>query len=150
MVQPIAGDENPETYGVPIASLHTDHVAADNTRRINYIYVPLFELSMCQLCQMWQANGQLIPPSRIPGFIFHQTERTADNGTNPCNQPRNANSAVERARWSDSVAHRSDGVNAMQVSVLPNSATMTTSATSIYLDTSTAYSPQWCVTKYHF
>ena len=39
-VQPIAGDENPETYGVPIASLHTDHVAADNTRRINYIYVP--------------------------------------------------------------------------------------------------------------
>ena len=25
--EPIAGDENPETYGVPIASLHTDHVA---------------------------------------------------------------------------------------------------------------------------
>ena len=66
--EPIAGDENPETYGVPIASLHTDHVAADNTRIINYKY----------------ANGQLIPPSRIPGFIFHQTERTADNGTNPC------------------------------------------------------------------
>ena len=34
--EPIAGDENPETYGVPIASLHTDHVAADNTRIVNY------------------------------------------------------------------------------------------------------------------
>ena len=66
--EPIAGDENPETYGVPIASLHTDHVAADNTRIINYKYAAL----------------QLLPPSRVPGFIFHQTERTADNGTNPC------------------------------------------------------------------
>jgi hypothetical protein len=28
--------------------------------------------------------GQLQPASRVPGFIFHQTERTADNGTNPC------------------------------------------------------------------
>ena len=35
-LEPIAGDENPETYGVPIASLHTDHVAADNTRIVNY------------------------------------------------------------------------------------------------------------------
>lgn len=66
--EPIAGDENPETYGVPIASLHADHVAADNTRIVNYKY----------------AARQLLPPSRIPGFIFHQTERTADNGTNPC------------------------------------------------------------------
>eukprot|EP00040_Diaphanoeca_grandis_P027141 m.153801 g.153801 ORF g.153801 m.153801 type:complete len:1087 (-) comp30851_c1_seq1:41-3301(-) len=66
--EPIAGDENPETYGVPIASLHTDHVAADNTRIVNYKYSAL----------------QLLPSSRIPGFVFHQTERTADNGTNPC------------------------------------------------------------------
>lgn len=66
--EPIAGDENPETYGVPIASLHTDHVAGDNTRLINYKY----------------AQNQLQPPSRIPGFIFHQTERTDDNGTMPC------------------------------------------------------------------
>jgi hypothetical protein len=29
-------------------------------------------------------SRRLIPPSRVPGFIFHQTERTADNGTNPC------------------------------------------------------------------
>lgn len=28
--------------------------------------------------------GQLQPSSRVPGFIFHQTERSADNGTNPC------------------------------------------------------------------
>ena len=53
---------------MPIASLHADHVAADNTRSINYRY----------------AAQQLLPPSRVPGFIFHQTERTADNGTNPC------------------------------------------------------------------
>eukprot|EP00937_MAST-01D_sp_MAST-1D-sp2_P003944 g3944.t1 len=66
--EPIAGDENPETYGVPIASLHTDHVAADNTRLVNHRY----------------AIEQLLPPSRIPGFIFHQTERTDDNGTNAC------------------------------------------------------------------
>lgn len=66
--EPIAGDENPETYGVPIASLHTDHVAADNTRIVNHRY----------------AVDTLLPPSRIPGFIFHQTERTDDNGTFPC------------------------------------------------------------------
>lgn len=66
--EPIAGDENPETYGVPIASLHTDHVAGDNTRLINYKY----------------AQNQLQPPARIPGFIFHQTERTDDNGTFAC------------------------------------------------------------------
>ena len=66
--EPIAGDENPETYGVPIASLSTDHVAADNTRRVNYKY----------------ATEQFLPPSRVPGFIFHQTERTADNGTSAC------------------------------------------------------------------
>lgn len=66
--EPIAGDENPETYGVPIASLHTDHVAADNTRIVNHRY----------------AVDTLLPPSRIPGFIFHQTERTDDNGTFAC------------------------------------------------------------------
>jgi hypothetical protein len=30
--EPIAGDENPETYGVPIPSLSSDHVAADHVR----------------------------------------------------------------------------------------------------------------------
>jgi hypothetical protein len=30
------------------------------------------------------ASSQFLPHSRIPGFIFHQTERTADNGTNAC------------------------------------------------------------------
>lgn len=54
--------------GVQISTLHTDHVAADRTRYINYIY----------------AMGQMIPPSRVPGFMFHQTERTDDNGTNAC------------------------------------------------------------------
>ena len=53
---------------MPIASLHTDHVAGDHTRGINFKY----------------SQAQLQPPARIPGFIFHQTERTADNGTMPC------------------------------------------------------------------
>uniref|UniRef100_A0A7S4DUL7 Uncharacterized protein n=1 Tax=Lotharella globosa TaxID=91324 RepID=A0A7S4DUL7_9EUKA len=66
--EPLSGDENPETYGVPIASLSTDHVAADMLRQVNYKY----------------AAFQLIPAVRIPGFMFHQTERTADNGTSPC------------------------------------------------------------------
>jgi hypothetical protein len=30
------------------------------------------------------AQNQLQPPARIPGFVFHQTERTDDNGTMPC------------------------------------------------------------------
>ncbi|KAH8079211.1 hypothetical protein JL720_9476 [Aureococcus anophagefferens] len=66
--EPLAGDENPDTYGVPIANLHADHVAADNLRRVNYAY----------------AAAQLLPPSRVPGFIFHQAERTDDNGTDAC------------------------------------------------------------------
>ena len=53
---------------MPIASLHADHVAADNMRIVNRKY----------------AVQQLLPPSRLPGFMFHQTERTDDNGDNPC------------------------------------------------------------------
>ena len=66
--EPLAGDENPETYGVLIPSLSADHVAADQLRQVNHVY----------------ASQQLIPMRRMPGFVFHQTERTADNGTNPC------------------------------------------------------------------
>jgi hypothetical protein len=66
--EPIAGDENPESYGVPIPSLHTDHVAGDNTRKINYIY----------------STQGLLPPARIPGFMFHQSERTDDDGHHYC------------------------------------------------------------------
>ena len=66
--EPIAGDEDPETYGVPIASLHTDHVAANNMRIINWKY----------------SFQQFLPPARVPGFAFHQSERTDDNGTAPC------------------------------------------------------------------
>eukprot|EP00164_Ancoracysta_twista_P016238 GFYU01027154.1.p1 GENE.GFYU01027154.1~~GFYU01027154.1.p1 ORF type:complete len:606 (+),score=229.56 GFYU01027154.1:242-1819(+) len=65
--EPIAGDENPETYGVPIQSLHVDHVAAFNMRRINYIY----------------AEDQLIPAARVPGFTGHQTERSNTQGQLP-------------------------------------------------------------------
>lgn len=66
--EPLAGDENPETYGVPLTSLHTDHIAADNLRAVNHIY----------------SVQQLLPASRVPGFIFHQVERQDKNGTTPC------------------------------------------------------------------
>lgn len=62
--EPIAGDENPESYGAALASLSTDHVLANNLRLVNYIY-----------------RQQLLPNARIPGFIFHQPERQFDNNT---------------------------------------------------------------------
>ena len=58
--EPIAGDENPETYGIPVPSLRTDHVAADNLRRVNY----------------WYRHGTLLPMVRVPGFFGHQTDRS--------------------------------------------------------------------------
>jgi hypothetical protein len=80
--EPIAGDENPESYGVPVKNLHTDHVAADNTRQINYIY----------------STQGLLPQSRIPGFVFHQSERTDDDGHFYCskNEPRCVNNSNTR------------------------------------------------------
>jgi hypothetical protein len=66
--EPLGSDENPETYGVFIPTLHADHVAADQVRKINYGY----------------AADQLIPASRVPGFMFHQVERRAPNGHEPC------------------------------------------------------------------
>ena len=67
--EPIAGDENPESYGAAssaegIPTLSTDHVLADNLRRINFVY-----------------RRQLMPTSRVPGFMFHQSERHFNNGT---------------------------------------------------------------------
>jgi hypothetical protein len=62
--EPIAGDENPESYGASLASLSTDHILADNLRLTNYRY-----------------RLQLMPNDRIPGFMFHQTERHFNNGT---------------------------------------------------------------------
>ena len=41
-------------------SLRTDHVAADNLRRVNY----------------WYRHGSLLPMQRIPGFFGHQTDRS--------------------------------------------------------------------------
>jgi len=62
--EPIAGDENPESYGATLASLSTDHILADNLRLTNYRY-----------------RLQLLPNDRVPGFMFHQTERHFNNGT---------------------------------------------------------------------
>eukprot|EP00760_Papus_ankaliazontas_P024922 PhM_4_TR2440/c2_g1_i1/m.12607 len=62
--EPIAGDENPETYGVQFPSLHTDHVTAPHVRQINQVYM----------------MKQMLPIERVPGFMFHQSERNAANG----------------------------------------------------------------------
>jgi len=62
--EPIAGDENPESYGASLASLSTDHILADNLRLTNYRY-----------------RLQMLPNDRIPGFMFHQSERSYNNGT---------------------------------------------------------------------
>ena len=48
-------------YGIPVPSLRTDHVSADDMRRVNY----------------WYRQSALLPMERIPGFAFHQTERSA-------------------------------------------------------------------------
>mmetsp|Transcript_99656 Transcript_99656/g.181800 ORF Transcript_99656/g.181800 Transcript_99656/m.181800 type:complete len:1071 (+) Transcript_99656:82-3294(+) len=61
---PLQSDGQPESYGVHIPSLHTDHVAADQLRRVNFAY----------------ATEQLMPSRRIPGFMFHQSE-ARDNRT---------------------------------------------------------------------
>ena len=41
--EPIAGDENPETYPVPIASLHTDHVEL----RVVRVHVTAVQTQSC-------------------------------------------------------------------------------------------------------
>jgi hypothetical protein len=66
--EPLGSDENPETFGVHGSpSLHTDHVYADQVRRVNAMYV----------------TQQLVPAIRLPGFMFHQVQRNDANGT-PC------------------------------------------------------------------
>lgn len=71
--EPISGDENPESYGAAghgaVPTLSTDHVLADNLRRVNFVY----------------RARQLIPNHRVPGFMFHQSERS--NNTGPPNGP---------------------------------------------------------------
>ena len=64
--EPLSHDENPETYPIIVPSTHTDHVAADTMRSVNY----------------WYRNQVLLPSERVPGFAFHQTERGAPAGPN--------------------------------------------------------------------
>eukprot|EP01061_Rhynchopus_euleeides_P004836 TRINITY_DN14033_c0_g2_i1.p1 TRINITY_DN14033_c0_g2~~TRINITY_DN14033_c0_g2_i1.p1 ORF type:complete len:930 (+),score=373.12 TRINITY_DN14033_c0_g2_i1:78-2867(+) len=66
--EPLISDENPETYGIPMTSWHTDIVVATYVRTVNYRY----------------SIKELIPMERMPGMISHQTERTADNGIALC------------------------------------------------------------------
>eukprot|EP01063_Lacrimia_lanifica_P002088 TRINITY_DN11081_c0_g1_i1.p1 TRINITY_DN11081_c0_g1~~TRINITY_DN11081_c0_g1_i1.p1 ORF type:complete len:941 (+),score=133.16 TRINITY_DN11081_c0_g1_i1:232-3054(+) len=66
--EPLAGDENPETYGASYLDFHTDRVACAYLRKVNVNYM----------------TSMMLPHERVPGFVGHQTERTADNGIAPC------------------------------------------------------------------
>ena len=69
--EPIAGDENPESYGAAgvggVPTLSTDAVLANNLRRVNLVY----------------RARQLLPSARVPGFMSHQSERHFDDGQAP-------------------------------------------------------------------
>ena len=64
---PLLSDENPETYPILYPSLHTDKIAADFMRLGNS------ELRLDHFASM----------DAIPGFIGHQTERIASDGSVP-------------------------------------------------------------------
>ena len=64
---PLLSDENPETYPILHPSLHTDKIAADFMRRGNS------ELRLDHFASM----------DAIPGFIGHQNERSAHDGSLP-------------------------------------------------------------------
>ncbi len=73
--EPIAGDENPESYGSNgvsgVTTLSTDHVLANNLRIVNYVF----------------RARQLLPNVRVPGFMSHQTERQFPDGQGPGSRP---------------------------------------------------------------
>ena len=73
--EPIAGDENPESYGSKgvsgVTTLSTDAVLANNMRTVNLVY----------------RSKQLLPNARIPGFMSHQTERHFPDGEGPGSKP---------------------------------------------------------------
>lgn len=49
------------------------------------MYKCMYLESLCMsLLDRIYSMQQLLPVQRIPGFMFHQTERTADNGDTPC------------------------------------------------------------------
>jgi hypothetical protein len=56
---PTGNDEQPESF-VPYPDLHFDRVSADRMRFVNY----------------WYRNYQFTPEAIMPGFAFHQTERS--------------------------------------------------------------------------
>lgn len=58
---PTGNDEQPESF-VPFPDLHFDRVSADRLRFVNY----------------WYRNYQFAPQEIIPGYMTHQTERSAN------------------------------------------------------------------------
>lgn len=112
--EPIAGDENPESYGAAgeggVPTLSTDAVLANNMRRVNYVF----------------RTRQLEANVRIPGFMMHQSERHFDNHCNitrgslqgggpskcanpghcACEGPNTGNFSSENARDFDYLGYR--------------------------------------------
>ena len=58
-------DEQPESWQAVVPDPSTDRCSANHVRRMNYLYM------MTQLC----------PPSAMPGFMHHQTDRYLVDGT---------------------------------------------------------------------
>lgn len=104
-VEPISGDENPESYGAAgqgaVPTLSTDHVLADNMRRINMQY----------RAQQFQPN------QRVPGFMFHQTERST-NG-----DPSGMHGAPPSLVWNHSLHTRDFDMLGYKYSVVSSVAT---------------------------
>ena len=71
--EPLASDENPDTFGLILPSLHNDHIFADYQRLTSYVY----------------SVGQQMPVSRLPGWIGHQQERNNAAGEDVVDGPLN-------------------------------------------------------------
>jgi hypothetical protein len=76
-------DEEPETWDVLVArDLKTDRVSANHQRMISYAYT----------------NTAFIPPAILPGFAFHQTDRSGPPAETRRSRGSVGNSAVARSR----------------------------------------------------
>jgi len=63
--EPMQSDEQPESWQAVVPDPSTDRCSANHMRRMNYLYM------MTQMC----------PPSAMPGFAHHQTDRYLVDGT---------------------------------------------------------------------
>ena len=80
---PTGNDEQPESF-VPYPDLHFDRVSADRMRFVNY----------------WYRNYQFTPETIMPGFAFHQTERSINiTGAHGTIEPRLIQTSFRTRDW---------------------------------------------------